>query len=81
VPGPPPTPNVIKLLKGNPGRRPIRAEPAPSRPAEAPPPPTFLAGYACDEWFRVAPELHALGLLTAMIAPLAAKTKPAPKYS
>src|SRR5262249_21033382 len=73
VPGPPPTPNVIKLLKGNPGRRPIRPEPEPTRSPEVPEPPAFLAGYACDEWFRVAPELHRLGLLTAIdVAPLAA---------
>jgi P27 family predicted phage terminase small subunit len=63
-PGPPPTPNVIKLLKGNPGRRPIRPEPQPQIPPNPPDPPAFLAGYAVDEWYRLAPELHRLGLLT-----------------
>jgi P27 family predicted phage terminase small subunit len=72
-PGPPPTPNVIKLLRGNPGRRPIRPEPQPQIPSDPPDPPPFLQGYACDEWHRLAPELHRLGLLTIVdVAPFAA---------
>jgi P27 family predicted phage terminase small subunit len=71
--GPPPTPNHLKLLRGNPGRRPIRDAPAPDRAPECPAAPDFLAGYACDEWHAVAPQLHALGLLTVLdVAPLAA---------
>jgi P27 family predicted phage terminase small subunit len=31
-----------------------------------PEPPGFLSGYARDEWWRVAPELHRLGLLTVL---------------
>jgi P27 family predicted phage terminase small subunit len=38
-----------------------------------PEPPPFLVGYAADEWWRVAPELHRLGLLTLVdVMPLAA---------
>jgi P27 family predicted phage terminase small subunit len=62
--GPRPTPTYLKLIRGNPGKRPIRTEPEPTRTAEVPDPPPFLVGYASDEWHRVAPELHRLGLLT-----------------
>lgn len=38
-----------------------------------PPPPEFLDAYAVEEWNRIAPELHRLGLLTVLdVAPLAA---------
>lgn len=61
MPGPPPTPLHLRLLKGNPGKRPVRAEP--EREPERPAPPAFVTGYAADEWWRVAPELWRLGLL------------------
>ena len=71
--GPPPTPNVVKLLRGNPGKRKIGAEPEPRIPESVPEAPLFLTGYACDEWYRAAPELHRLGLLTVLdTMPLAA---------
>jgi P27 family predicted phage terminase small subunit len=39
----------------------------------APDPPPFLRGHAADEWRRVAVELHAIGLLSALdVMPLAA---------
>ena len=73
MPGPPPTPFRLRVLRGNPSRRPLRPEPAPSVPPDTPEPPEFLTGYACDEWHRVVPELHALRLLTALdVQPLAA---------
>ena len=62
MPGRPPTPTHLKLLRGNPGKRPIRPEPQPEQPPTPPEPPDFLTGYAFDEWRRVAPELHRLGL-------------------
>src|SRR4249920_2704931 len=63
----------LKLLKGNPGKRPIRPEPEPAVPATPPDPPEFLDEHAKNEWWRVAPELHALGLLTVLdLAPFAA---------
>ena len=63
----------LRLLRGNPGKRPLRPEPQPARPAQCPEPPPFVTGYAADEWRRVAPELHRLELLTVIdIAALAA---------
>ena len=73
MPGPAPTPNVVKLLRGNPGTRRIGREPEPQIPESIPEPPPFLIGYAADEWWRVAGELHSLRLLTALdVMPLAA---------
>jgi P27 family predicted phage terminase small subunit len=62
----PPVPLRLKLLRGNPGRRALRAEPEPTIPSEPPEPPSFLLPAAKDEWHRVAGELHALGLLTVL---------------
>ena len=45
--GPPPTPNVIKLLRGNPGKRRIADEPEPQIPECVPEPPVFITGHAC----------------------------------
>src|SRR5262245_25295273 len=68
-----PMPAHLKVLRGNPGHQRIRPEPKPSLLLEPPAPPAYLAGYAADEWRRIAPELHWLGLLTALdIAPFAA---------
>jgi P27 family predicted phage terminase small subunit len=61
--GPPPTPTVLKLLRGNPGCRRIHAEPEPAPLPEAPEPPVFLTGHAVAEWRRVVGELHVLGVL------------------
>jgi P27 family predicted phage terminase small subunit len=73
MPGPRPLPTNLHVLRGNPSKKPIRPEPQPTRPAEMPDAPSFLVGYACDEWRRVVPELHRLGLLTVLdVAPLAA---------
>ena len=73
MPGPKPTPTYLKVLRGNPGHQKLnKDEPQPLLPAEVPEPPAFLAGYAMDEWWRVAPELHRLGLLTVLdVGPLA----------
>ena len=58
-----PTPTKLRVLRGNPARRPLNAaEPAPDpAPVTAP---TWLAGAALAEWTRLAPILHRLGLLT-----------------
>src|SRR5262245_47313643 len=67
------TPTHLRLLRGNPGKRSIKPEPEPAVPDEPPDPPAFLSEDAVNEWWRVAPELHALGLLTALdIGPLGA---------
>jgi P27 family predicted phage terminase small subunit len=62
--GPAPTPAHLRVLRGNPSKRPIPREPEPTIPAELPEPPPFLTGYARDEWLNTGPELYRLGLLT-----------------
>src|SRR5262245_9507174 len=62
--GPAPTPNVVKLLRGNPGKRAIRPEPQPEIPPTVPEPPEFIVGFAREEWVRLAGELWRLRLLT-----------------
>jgi hypothetical protein len=59
MPGPRPTPTPLKIIRGNPSKRPIRAEPEPTVPAELPEAPGFLNGYARDEWYRIGEELRA----------------------
>jgi P27 family predicted phage terminase small subunit len=64
---------ALKLLRGNPGQRRIRPEPMPAVPATVPEPPAFIVGDAAEEWWRLAPELHRLGLLTTVdLMPFAA---------
>jgi len=54
------------LLQGNPQHRPInKNEPQPP-PVEALDAPDYLAGYALDEWHRIAPGLRVMGLLTEL---------------
>jgi P27 family predicted phage terminase small subunit len=61
--GPPPTPTALKILRGNPGRRPLNLrEPAP--PSAIPSPPTHLDAVARSEWRRVVPQLAKAQLLT-----------------
>ena len=58
-----PTPTRLKLLNGNPGRRPLnKGEPKPE-PA-IPSPPEFLSEEAKLEWTRVSDQLFRLGLLS-----------------
>ena len=56
----------LRMLLGNPGKRPLRLEPQPARSPQCPDPPPFVTGYAADEWRRIAPELYQLGLLTVV---------------
>jgi P27 family predicted phage terminase small subunit len=68
-PGRPPTPTYLNLLRGNPSHRPLRAEPEPTIAPECPEPPAFIVGHAADEWWRVAPELHRVRLLSVLDVP------------
>ncbi len=58
-----PTPTSLKLLQGNPGRRPIRGD-EPRPPASQPTCPAHLSPTAKAEWKRLAQTLNRIGLLT-----------------
>lgn len=59
-----PKPTVLKLVQGNPGRRPLTLDEF--RPqAEIPPCPVHLKGEALAEWERVTGLLHSCGMLSA----------------
>jgi P27 family predicted phage terminase small subunit len=59
-----PVPTALKVIRGNPGKRPInRNEPQPSRHVVMP---EWLSPEAQRHWPAVAEQLHAAGLLTAI---------------
>jgi len=63
ITGPRPKPTSIKILEGNPGKRPLNLnEPKPTQ--IAPECPKWLKPLAKKEWKRISPELERLGLLT-----------------
>ncbi len=65
MPGPAPKPTRLKVLQGNPGKRPLpKGEPQPR--VVAMPCPRWLLPEAKREWRRVAPELKRLGLATVV---------------
>jgi len=70
-------PTHLKILRGNPGRRPLpETEPHPDITDKVPDPPKYLDDIARDEWLNMAPKLHALKLLTELdITALAAYCK------
>ena len=58
-----PKPTALKLIDGNPGKRPIRGvDPMP--PGDKPTCPAHLSPTAKAEWKRMAGVLHEIGLLT-----------------
>jgi P27 family predicted phage terminase small subunit len=59
-----PLPAHLKVVSGNPGRRPIKDAVEPE--IVAPPCPEHLSGEARAEWGRIVPELMALRLLSQM---------------
>jgi len=63
--GPKPKPTALQLIRGNPGKRPIRKIPAKPRTA-IPRPPAFISKVAKEEWRRVAKFLTDLGVLTPL---------------
>jgi P27 family predicted phage terminase small subunit len=60
-----PKPSHLKLLQGNPGKRPLNAN-EPKPPVELPPPPDHLNEAARKEWNRLGPQLVKLNLLSAI---------------
>jgi P27 family predicted phage terminase small subunit len=63
--GPAPKPTVVKVLRGNPGKRALpKGEPRPATGDRVPSAPRWLSEEARAEWRRLAPRLHAVGLLT-----------------
>jgi P27 family predicted phage terminase small subunit len=60
--GPKPAPNVLKLLRGNPGKRPINQEEPISR-LEIPNPPWELEPDVKKEWDKLCEELYRMRIL------------------
>lgn len=61
-PGPPKTPTALRVLKGNPSRRPLpKDEPTPAK--GAPGCPTWLDREGAAEWKRIVPALDKIGML------------------
>ena len=66
-PGPAPAPTKLRMLRGNPSRRPLnKSEPRPKAKARTPSAPSHLGPDGRREWRRLAKELTALGLLTTL---------------
>ena len=66
-PGPKTTPTKLKLLHGNPGRRPLpEDEVEPEQTVKIPRAPSSLDKVAQKEWRTTAKKLHRIGLLTEM---------------
>lgn len=61
--GPKPEPTVLKIAKGNPGKRPLnKREPLP--PVSRVVPPDWLSGVALEKWQEVVPLLLDMGVMT-----------------
>jgi P27 family predicted phage terminase small subunit len=58
-----PKPTKLKLIEGNPGKRPIRGD-EPRPPSSQPTCPAHLSPTAKAEWKRLAQSLHKIGMLT-----------------
>ena len=57
-------PTKLKILRGNPGHRPINDQVDPVMLSDLPEPPDFLNQPAQDEWWRIVEELQRLKMLT-----------------
>jgi P27 family predicted phage terminase small subunit len=64
--GPLPKPNVLKLLAGNPGKRPLNLADGVNPRVEIPSVPKHLGTEARREWKRITPLLEELGLISGM---------------
>lgn len=66
-----PLPTAVKVLTGNPGKRPLNdAEPMGGPLELLPDPPEWLGQYGEAEWYRTGPVLIHMGLLTEADVPL-----------
>lgn len=61
-----PTPTKLRMLRGNPGRRPLNEREPKPRADRMPPCPKHLDRIARSEWRRTGRELRKLGLLTVV---------------
>lgn len=66
-PGTKPQPSHMKLVRGNPGKRPIN-ENEPQPDMDLPTPPEGLSDHALKQWDIVAPQLHKMGVLSKIDA-------------
>lgn len=64
--GPLPKPNVLKLLSGNPGKRPLNLADGVNPRVEIPSAPRHLGKEALKEWKRITPLLEELGLVSGL---------------
>lgn len=64
--GPKPTPPALKLIAGNPGKRPIDLDAGVNPPVAVPSAPAFLNKQGRAEWKRITAELKPLGLVTQL---------------
>lgn len=61
--GPRPEPTIIKMAKGNPGKRPLnKSEPKP--PSDDITPPEYLSGKSLEKWHAIVPQLKQMGVMT-----------------
>lgn len=61
--GPAPQPTKLRIVRGNPSKRPLNEDEA-DPPKEMPECPDFIEGVGRDEWDRISIQLHDIGLLT-----------------
>lgn len=64
--GPKPTSNVIKMLRGNPGRRTLDLSDGVQPEVAVPDPPAHLSLDARKEWRRITVELESVGLISRL---------------
>lgn len=64
--GPLPKPNVLKIVEGNRGKRPINLSDGVNPPVKIPTAPKFVTGSALKEWKRITPLLEMMGLISEL---------------
>jgi P27 family predicted phage terminase small subunit len=64
--GPRPQPTALRVLRGNPGKRPMNSDEPKPAPIDSLAPPVWLDPTATEAWRELAPKLVKLGLLTEL---------------